>query len=126
MDSLSTHFSITKDPRQLSKVEHDLIDILILCIVGVLCGAEGWHDIEQVGHAHLSLFQERGLLKNGIPVDDTIARIISRINPDDLQNSFINWMQSLSKETKGKVIAIDGKTVRHSFDKKRKNLQFTW
>ena len=79
-----------------------------------------------MGHARLSWFQERGLLKNGIPVDDTIARIISRINSDDLQNSFINWMQSLSKETKGKVIAIDGKTVRHSFDKKRKNLKFTW
>ena len=56
MDSLITHFSIIKDPRQLSKVEHDLIDILILCIVGVLCGAEGWHDIEQVGHARLSWF----------------------------------------------------------------------
>ena len=73
-----------------------------------------------MGHARLNLFQKRGLLKNNIPVDDTIARIISRINPDDLQNSFINWMQSLSKETKGKVIAIDGKTVRHSFDKKKK------
>ena len=96
-----------KDPRQLSKVEHDLIDILILCIVGVLCGAEGWHDIEQVGHARLSWFQKRGLLKNGIPVDDTIARIISRINPDDLQNSFINWMQSLSKETKGNVVLVN-------------------
>ena len=73
-----------------------------------------------MGHARLNLFQKRGLLKNNIPVDDTIARIISRINPDDLQNSFINWMQSLSKETKGKVSAIDGKTVRHSFDKKKK------
>ena len=73
-----------------------------------------------MGHARLSWFQERGLLKNGIPVDDTIARIISRINPEELQNSFINWMQSLSKKTKGKVIAIDGKTVRHSFDKKKK------
>lgn len=120
MDSLISHFSIIKDPRQLSKVEHELIDILILCVVGILCGAEGWHDIELVGQARLDWFQERGLLKNGIPVDDTIARIIGSINPDELQKSFINWMQSLESSTAGKVIAIDGKTVRHSFDKKKK------
>ena len=77
-----------------------------------------WHRAS--GSCSFKLVSKRGLLKNNIPVDDTIARIISRINPDELQNSFINWMQSLSKETKGKVIAIDGKTVRHSFDKKKK------
>ena len=107
MDSLITHFSIIKDPRQLSKVKHDLIDILILCIVGVLCGAEGWHDIEQVGHARLSWFQERGLLKNGIPVDDTIARIISTISPEHFHECFINGMSSIHTLTHGQVIAID-------------------
>ena len=119
MSSLSSHFSIIKDPRQLAKVDHELLDIIILCIVGVLCGAEGWHDIELVGHARLSWFKERGLLKNGVPVDDTIARIISRICPEQLQACFISWMKSIEEISDGKVIAIDGKTLRHSFDKKK-------
>ena len=119
MNSLTSHFSLIKDPRQISKVEHDLLDIIVLCIVGVLCGAEGWHDIEMVGHARIDWFKERGLLQKGVPVDDTIARIISRISPDQLQACFIKWMKSIAQETKGKVIAIDGKTLRHSFDKKK-------
>lgn len=120
MNSLQSYFSIIKDPRQICKIEHELLDIIILCIVGVLCGSEGWHDIEMVGHARLEWFKERGLLKKGVPVDDTIARIISRISPEQLHGCFIEWMKSLAQETKGKVIAIDGKTLRHSFDKKKK------
>lgn len=120
MNSLISHFSVIKDPRQRCKVEHELIDILILCVVGVLCGADGWSAIEMVGHARLDWFQDRGLLKNGVPVDDTIARIISSICPSELQICFINWMQSIAADSEGKVIAIDGKTLRHSFDKKKK------
>ena len=120
MNSLISHFSVIKDPRQLCKVEHELIDILILCVVGILCGADGWSAIEMVGHARLDWFQDRGLLKNGVPVDDTIARIISSICPSELQTCFINWMQSIASDSEGKVIAIDGKTLRHSFDKKTK------
>lgn len=120
MESLLSHFSVIKDPRQLCKIEHELSDILILCVVGVVCGAEGWHDIEMVGHSRIKWFQERGLLSNGVPVDDTLARIISRINPEQLQSCFIAWMKAIETETNGKVIAIDGKTLRHSFDKKKK------
>jgi len=120
MSSLQSYFSIIKDPRQICKIEHELLDIIILCIVGVLCGSEGWHDIEMVGHARLEWFKDRGLLTKGVPVDDTIARIISRISPEQLQSCFIDWMKSLAQETQGKVIAIDGKTLRHSFDKKKK------
>lgn len=118
--SLIECFSVIKDPRQGSKVEHELIDVLILCVLGVICGAEGWQDIEEVGHARLSWLQERGFFKNGIPVDDTIARIISVIKPDELQNCFISWMTAVEKATDGKVIAVDGKTLRHSYDKKKR------
>ncbi len=119
MQSLVEYFSVIQDPRQWCKVEHELVDVLILCVVGVLCGAEGWHDIEMVGHARYKWFKDRGLLKNGVPVDDTIARIVSRIRPEELQNCFIHWMQVMEIETNEKVIAIDGKTLRHSFDKKK-------
>lgn len=118
--SLEEHFSIIRDPRQLCKVEHELIDLLVLCVVGVICGAEGWHDIEEVGHARLSWFQSRGMLLNGVPVDDTIARVISRISPKELETCFISWMANVSEATVGRVIAVDGKTLRRSYDNKKR------
>lgn len=118
--SLVECFSVIRDPRQESKIEHELIDVLILCVLGVICGAEGWQDIEEVGHARLSWLQERGFFKKGLPVDDTIARIISVLNPEELQNCFINWMTAVEEATEGKVIAVDGKTLRHSYDKKKR------
>ena len=120
--SLIEHFSIIPEHRQRCKVDHELIDIIILCIVGVICGAEGWQDIKFVGDARIDWFQERGLLLNGVPVDDTIARVISKICPEQLQSCFINWMSSASKSSRGKIIAIDGKRLRRSYDtKKRKS-----
>lgn len=118
--SLVECFSVIKDPRQQSKIEHELIDVLILCILGVICGAEGWQDIEEVGHARLGWLQERGFFKNGIPVDDTIARMISVLDPEALQTSFIHWMKAAEEASDGKVIAVDGKTLRHSYDKKKR------
>jgi len=119
-ESVIEHFSVIPDTRQQSKVEHELIDMIILCIFGIICGAEGWKDIAFVGEARLDWFKERGLLKNGIPVDDTIARVISKICPEQFQTCFINWMSSVSKETRGKIIAVDGKRLRHSYDAKKK------
>ena len=87
---LFEHFSIIKDPRQSWKIEHKLFDILLLTICAV------------------------------IPVHDTIARVISQINPKQFQKSFICWMASCHVATAGDVIAIDGKTVRRSFDKSKK------
>ena len=110
--SIKEHFSILKDPRQQSKVDHELTDILILCITAVICGAEGWQDIEAFGHSRLEWLKQFGSFKNGIPVDDTIARVVSSLNPRELQNCFISWMQSASEETLGKIVAIDGKKVR--------------
>lgn len=116
--SIKEHFSILKDPRQQSKVDHELTDILILCITAVICGAEGWQDIEAFGHSRLEWLKQFGSFKNGIPVDDTIARVVSSLNPRELQNCFISWMQSASEETLGKIVAIDGKKVRRSFDRR--------
>lgn len=120
MTSLVECFSIIRDPRQESKIEHELIDILVLCVLAVICGAEGWQDIEEVGHCRINWLQERGFFKNGIPVDDTIARIISSLNPEELQSCFIKWMRAVEVATDGKIVAVDEKTLRHSYDKKKR------
>jgi len=116
--TIQSHFLSITDKRQTGKIEHSLIDIIILCICGVVAGADGWSDIEEFGLTHQEWLQNKGLLANGIPVDDTIARVMSSLDPTQFQSSFISWMNSLSVATQGEVIAIDGKTLRHSFDNK--------
>ncbi|BCA94962.1 hypothetical protein TUM19329_13230 [Legionella antarctica] len=64
--SLVDCLSVIRAPRQERKTEHELIDILILCVFGLICGAEGWQDIEEVGHSRLNWLQARGFCKNGI------------------------------------------------------------
>ncbi len=79
--TIQSHFSSIKDKRQAGKIEHALIDIIILCICGVVAGDDGWSDIEEFGLTHKKWLQNRALLVNGIPVDDTIARVMSSLSP---------------------------------------------
>ena len=118
--TLLDHISIIKDPRQKWKVEHSLSDILFLAVVAVIAGAEGWEEIEDFGKDKLEWLQQYGDYQNGIPVHDTIARVISMLNPKQFQSCFIAWMNDCHSATKGDVIAIDGKTVRGSYDKSKK------
>lgn len=120
INTFVTHFADITDPRQLGKVEHKLFDIILLTISAVISGAEGWEDIEMFGEERLDWLRLYGDFDNGIPAHDTIARVISRIEPKQLQSSFIKWMQNCQQLTEGSVIAIDGKTVRRSFDKKQR------
>lgn len=117
---LLSHFSIIQDYRQTGKIEHKLSDILLLTICAVIAGAEGWEEIEDFGHSRLSWLQEYADFENGIPSHDTIARVMSLINPQQFQRCFAEWMQSCHQLTQGEVIAIDGKTLRRSYDKSRK------
>ncbi|MBA2649740.1 MAG: ISAs1 family transposase [Legionella sp.] len=119
--SIIDHFSTIQDPRQQSKIDYELLDILFLCVVAMVCGAEAWHDIELVGKARLSWFQSKGFLLTGVPISDTIARIIARLNPDEFRSCFIQWMASASSATLGQIVPIDGKQLRGSYDNKKGN-----
>ncbi|WP_079253982.1 ISAs1 family transposase [Endozoicomonas arenosclerae] len=117
---LISQLSIISDPRQTWKVGHKLTDILLLTICGVIAGAEGWEEIEDFGHERLEWLKQYGDFEEGIPSDDTIARVVSNINPKQFQQCFIDWMNACHEAAKGDVIAIDGKTVRRSYDKSKK------
>ncbi len=110
-------FDNVNDPRQASKVVYKLYDLLFLTICAVISGCEGWEDIRDFGEARLPWLTSLGLFKDGLPVDDTIARLISRIDPEQLQKSFIKWMRQANTLTCGEVVAIDGKTLRNSFNR---------
>ncbi|EOX5229314.1 ISAs1 family transposase, partial [Escherichia coli] len=108
------------DYRQAWKVEHKLSDILLLTICAVISGAEGWEDIEDFGETHLDFLKQYGDFENGIPVHDTIARVVFCISPSKFHECFINWMRDCHTSDDKDVIAIDGKTLRHSYDKSRR------
>ncbi|MEX5198173.1 ISAs1-like element ISEc1 family transposase, partial [Escherichia coli] len=120
LKKLMEHISIIPDYRQAWKVEHKLSDILLLTICAVISGAEGWEDIEDFGETHLDFLKQYGDFENGIPVHDTIARVVSCISPAKFHECFINWMRDCHSSDDKDVIAIDGKTLRHSYDKSRR------
>ncbi|EDQ7230748.1 ISAs1 family transposase [Salmonella enterica subsp. enterica] len=113
-------YHIIPDYRQSWKVEHKLSDIRLLTICAVISGAEGWEDIEDFGETHLDFLKQYGDFEHGIPVHDTIARVVSCISPQKFHECFINWMHDCHSSEDGSVIAIDGKTLRGSYDKSRR------
>ncbi len=109
LKKLMEHISIILDYRQAWKVEHKLSDILLLTICAVISGAESWEDIEDFGETHLDFLKQYGDFENGIPVHDTIARVVSCISPAKFHECFINWMRDCHSSDDKDVIAIDGK-----------------
>ena len=109
-------FSDLPDPRVERTRAHNLMDILVIAVCAVLCGAEGWEDMVDFAHAKREWLQERVALPKGIPCADTFRRVVSRLDPEALQTCFRRWTHTLHELTEGEVIAFDGKTLRHSFD----------
>ena len=112
---LETMFAQVEDPRIERTKRHRLRDIMILAMCGVICGAEGWVDIEEFGKAKEAWFTDLLSLPNGIPSHDTFGRVFALIDPKQFEASFFHWVQGLSQTVQG-VIAIDGKTLRRSHD----------
>lgn len=115
-ETLLEIFSSVQDPRIERTKRHQLLDILIIALCGVICGAEGWVDIEEFGKTKEAWFHTFLELPNGIPSHDTFGRVFARLDPTQVETSFLQWVQSISKQIKG-VIAVDGKTLRRSHDR---------
>ena len=113
---LESLFAQVEDPRMERSKLHRLRDIIILAICGVICGAEGWVEIEEFGKAKEAWFTEVLDLPNGIPSHDTFGRVFACLDPKQFEASFVQWVQEISKTVKG-VVAIDGKTLRRSHDR---------
>jgi predicted transposase YbfD/YdcC len=113
--TIADHFCDLENPRIERTKHHQLIDIITISICAVICGADTWVDIESYGRAKYEWLKKFLELPNGIPSHDTIARVFSRLNPEEFQKCFLSWIQSISCFNPGEVIAIDGKTLRHSY-----------
>jgi len=110
-------FEALPEPRVERTRRHPLMNVLIIALLAIICVGDGWEDMEEFGlakQAWLGTFLE---LKWGIPSADTFRRVFSALKPGAFGECFIAWAQALANGTAGKLIAIDGKTVRHSFDR---------
>ncbi len=115
--TIEQHFSAIEDPRVERTKRHLLIDIITITLCAVIGGAETWDDIELYGKCKYKWFKKFLKLPNGIPSHDTFNRVFARLDPEQLQGCFLNWVKSISCLTKGEIVAIDGKALRHSYDK---------
>ena len=114
--TIKDYFSNITEPRDSNK-RHNLLDIITLALCAVICGCDGWEQMEEFGHTKYDWFKTFLELPHGIPSHDTFARIFAAIDPTEFQESFINWIKAIQNVTKGEVVAIDGKTLRRSHDR---------
>ena len=116
--SLIECFAEMEDPRIERTKLHQLVDIVCLAVLAVIAGAEGWEEIEEFGrqqHVWLKRFLR---LPNGIPSHDTISRVFRQLKPAVFQEGFARWIESLSGGLSLRQVAIDGKTLRRSHDRR--------
>jgi predicted transposase YbfD/YdcC len=115
--SLLEYFARVPDPRVERSQLHPLASILALSVCAVIGGANSFVGIELFGQAKEAWFRTFLDLPNGIPSHDTLGRTFAMLNPQALEQAFRDWVSALATLTKGEVVAIDGKTLRRSFQK---------
>lgn len=114
--SLAAHFAELPDPRVRRTRRHALVDILVITVCAVICGADDWVAIARFGRAKRQWFRQFLALPHGIPSHDTFGRVFAALDPQAFHAAFLAWVQSVATLLPGDVIAIDGKTLRRTFD----------
>ena len=114
--SLIRHFEELPDPRTGNAKTHIFLEILIIAILAVICGADGWSDVELFGKTKKAWLKTFLKLPKGIPSHDTFGRVFAKLKPEEFRKRFIEWVQAVETLTAGQVIAVDGKKLRRSHD----------
>ena len=115
--AIAKHFAPLQDPRVERTKQHLLLDILVIAVCAVICGADSWVEIEAFGKAKRKWLRQFLRLPNGIPSHDTFGRVFARLNPVQFQECFLAWVQAIGELTQGQVVAVDGKTLRRSHER---------
>ena|SRR5579863_7861085 len=116
LELFAPFFENLTDPRMERSKRHSLLDIIILAVCATLGNANGWADIERFGKAKIDFFRTFLELPNGIPSHDTFGRVFAMLDPAALMACIQQWLDALGAAVAGEVVAIDGKTLRGSFD----------
>ncbi len=110
------YFDKLEDPRQEAKLLYPLDEVLLVTLCAVLCGADSWVEVAAFGEKKLAFLRRFGAFENGTPSHDQFGIIFAALDAKSFQQCFIDWVAALKKAVSG-VVAIDGKTLRRSFDR---------
>jgi predicted transposase YbfD/YdcC len=114
--SILRHFAALPDPRRERRRRHNLLDLIAIAICAVIAGCDDWVEVAAYGRKKIDWFETFLPLPNGIPSHDTFSRVFRLLDPVAFQRCFVRWIEAVQAATGGKLVAIDGKTLRHSFD----------
>ena len=115
--SIAKYFAGLPDPRHGNAKAHIFLEILMIAILAVICGADGWCDVELFGKNKKEWLKTFLELPKGIPSHDTFGRVFAKIKPEEFQKRFMEWVQAIETLTAGQVIAVDGKQLRRSHNR---------
>lgn len=116
--NILNHFNSMPDPRVERTKRYPLLEIIFLSICAVLSGADGWKAIHDFGEIKLDWLRKYLPYAEGIPTDDTIARVMRRLETKAFAACFVAWMTGVSLATGETIISIDGKTLRRSYNRR--------
>lgn len=109
-------FKTVPDHRVERKKLHPVEEILLLTFCATIAGCDGWEDIELFGKTKIELLRQYLPFKHSVPSDDTLRRFFRALVPETFERCFLDWVKSFQCQLSKKIVAIDGKTSRHSFD----------
>jgi len=115
MEAFIACFSEVSDPRQ-DNIRHNLHEVLLIALCTLLCGGEDCSDMEAFGRAKRPFLRQFLRLKHGTPSHDTFSRVFRQLDPKPFHACFLRFMERFAQGLQG-VIAVDGKTLRGSFDR---------
>jgi len=115
--SLRVAFGAITAPRRDHTKQHELLDILLIAVCCLLCGGQSFVDMAEFGDAKRDWLATFLTLPNGIPSHDTFRRVLLLLDPDEFAAAFLRWTQSLRTAVGAEIVALEGQTVRRSFDR---------
>jgi predicted transposase YbfD/YdcC len=116
--SVGEHFATLTDPRRDHLKDHHLLDIIAITLCAVICGADDWVNVATFGRVKEAWLRTFLALPGGIPSHDTFGRVFALLDPDEFRGCFLSWAQAVVGAPGGQVVAIDGKTLRRSHDRR--------
>jgi predicted transposase YbfD/YdcC len=116
--SIGEHFATLTDPRVDRSKAHVLVEIVTIALCAVICGADDWVAVEAFGREKHQWLRTFLRLPGGIPSHDTFGRVFSRLDPEEVRRCFLNWVQAVVGAPGAQVVAVDGKTLRRSHDRR--------
>lgn len=111
------HFEKITDPRKNRGHNHNLMEMVFMALTASICGADSWADVERFVESKKQWFLKFIRLENGVPSHDTFGRVFARLDTGEFLTAMHAWVDVFAQSLRGRSVAIDGKTLRGSFDK---------